>query len=368
MIEFAGLGPTPFAGMMLADYGAEVLRIERAGAPPYLGSAAVQYLNRSRASIVLDLKDADGHEFANRLLGSADVLLEGYRPGVMERLGLGPETVCAAHPRLVYARMSGWGQNGPLARAAGHDINYLALSGALHAMGPGDAPPVPPLNLVGDFGGGGMLVVGGILAALVERAGSGRGQLVDAAMLDGAALLFTQIAGWQAGGLWTERRGDNLLDGGAYFYRCYDTADGKFMAVGALEENFHDAFLAGLGFNPCDFPDRLDRRHWDARADRIAARFRARSRAEWTDHFDRLDACVSPVLTLAEAAAHPANVERKVFAGLEPEPAPRFSRTPARRGAAPAAAGSGGLEALRDWAGDDRYWQTLIARGILHAD
>ncbi|WP_114226895.1 MULTISPECIES: CaiB/BaiF CoA transferase family protein [Sphingomonas] len=368
VVEFAGLGPTPFAGMMLADYGAEVLRIERAGAPPYLGAADFQVLNRSRPSIELDLKQPAGAAFANELLTKADILLEGYRPGVMERLGFGPTTVCAANPKLIYARMSGWGQEGELATLAGHDINYLAMSGALHAIGPAGAPPVPPLNLVADFGGGGMLVFSGILAALVERASSGRGQVIDAAMLDGSALLFAQIAGWQAAGVWHDRRGHNLLDGSAYFYRCYATADAKFIAVGALEQQFHDALLSALGLEPEEFGDRLEPAQWDARSALLAERFRTRTRDEWVTHFAGIDACVSPVLSLEEAEANPANAARRLYVDGEPSAAPRFSRTPAERRSTPGSAGQGGAAALRQWGMTDDQWRPLRDEGLLRAE
>lgn len=344
MVEFAGLGPTPFAAMMLADMGADVLRIERAWPPATQpGPWTRDYLRRGRTATVLDLKSTDGVAAAGELIAAADVLIEGYRPGVMERLGLGPEPMIAANPRLVYARMTGWGQDGPLAQAAGHDINYLALTGALHLIGPADRPPVPPVNLVGDYGGGGMFAVVGILAALLTRASTGRGQTVDAAMVDGSSMLMTQIFSWAAMGAWRPEREANLLDGGAYFYRCYATADGRYMAVGALEPAFHDAMLRGLDLDPAAFPDQLEPTHWPARADRIAAAFATRTRDEWGAHFARIDACVTPVLTMEEAVEHPANrarhVHRPAPGGTQPAFAPRLSLTPGQVGAMPGPAG-----------------------------
>jgi len=269
------------------------------------------------------------------LATKADVIIEGYRPGAMERLGLGPDTLCEANERLIYARMSGWGQTGPLASRAGHDINYLALTGALHPIGPKDGPPTPPVNLVGNFGGGGTFLAMGVLAALLERERSGKGQILDVAMVDGVSVLLTQMAGWMQMGLWNKGRGDNLLDGSAYFYRAYETADGRHMAVGALEREFHDCFIGGLGLDAADFGDYLNPAVWPARARRIEALFRLRSQRDWCTIFDELDACVSPVLTFHEAADHPANRARHVHthsgSSLQPAPAPRFSRSPCRQ-------------------------------------
>lgn len=372
VLEFAGLGPTPFAGMMLADHGADVLRIERRGATGHIaGDPRLDTLNRGRSSICLDLKTDGGRDFAASLADGCDILLEGYRPGVMERLGLGPDRLCARNERLIYARMTGWGQQGPLAARAGHDINYMALTGALHAMGPAGAPPTPPLNLVADFGGGGMLVVNGILAALVERASSGRGQVVDAAMVDGVALLMTQIASWQAMGFWADRRGTNVLDGSAYFYRCYRTADGGHVAVGALEKSFHDLLIDGLGLNPADFPDHLSADHWAERSRLLERIFLTRSRDEWVAHFEGRDACLTPVLTIEEAPHHPANRERGLLtslgAGWTPAAAPRLSRTQAAPAASPMSPGEGGREALDRWGFGGSVAQELASAGILDA-
>lgn len=349
VLELAGLGPTPFAAMMLADLGASVLRIDRPGAPLIsAGDPQLDTLNRGRPSLALDLKAPEAMATLTELVARADVIIEGYRPGVAERLGLGPDALHGINPRLVYARMTGWGQTGPLAQKAGHDINYLALTGGLHMIGPADRPPPPPLNLVGDFGGGGMFAVTGILAALVERTASGKGQVIDCAMVDGATTLLAQAYAWRDMGFWSDERGANLLDGGAYFYRCYQTADGGYLAVGAIEPQFHQAFIEGLGLDPADFADHMDRRHWPSRAERIAEVIAARPRDEWVSVFDAFDACVSPVLTPAEAPAYPANAQRGLFVDGAPAPAPRLSRTPGRAGR-PSVSGEGGREALRDW-------------------
>ena len=353
ILEFSGLGPTPFGAMLLADLGADILRIERFGAGrPLGGDPQYDFLYRNRPSVAIDLKSPDGLTLVRDLAMQADVVIEGYRPGVMERLGLGPETLCAMNERLIYARMSGWGQTGPLASRAGHDINYLALTGALYPIGPGNAPPTPPINLVGNFGGGGTFLAMGVLAALLERQRSGKGQVLDVAMVDGISVLLTQMAGWMQMGLWNGGRSENLLDGSAYFYRCYETADGKHMAVGALEREFHDGFVTGLGLDPGDFDDYLNPAVWQGRARQIEPIFRSRSQQDWRTIFDSLDACVSPVLSFHEAADHPANRARKVHAhsgpSLQPSPAPRFARSPARQPDA-VVAKPGVVESLKGW-------------------
>ncbi|MCY7280213.1 MAG: CoA transferase [Sphingomonas bacterium] len=347
IVEFAGIGPTPFAAMMLADMGADVIRIDRPGGPAVsAGPPTFDILNRSRRSIALDLKHPASVEIALRLCASADVVLEGFRPGVMERLGFGPDQLRAEHPALVYARMTGWGQTGRFADKAGHDINYMAQSGALGLIGDANSPPVPPLNFVADFGGGATFVVVGILAALVERQSSGEGQVVDAAMIDGSALLTAQVHGWRTMGFWEDRRSSNLLDGAAYFYRCYETADGGYLAVGAIEPQFHAAFITGLGLSINEFDHQLDRTLWSERARQIASIIRADTRDTWVERFAPLDACVTPVLSLDEASRHPANVERNLFGApqglLQPMPAPRFDRTPASTGRPPCAPGTDG--------------------------
>ncbi|WP_292035937.1 MULTISPECIES: CaiB/BaiF CoA transferase family protein [unclassified Brevundimonas] len=328
IIEIDGLGPVTFAGMMLADMGAEVLRLTRGG-----GATAAVFdevggavLHRGRRAVPVDLKSAEERDKVLGLIDSADALIEGFRPGVMERLGLGPETCAARSPRLVYGRVTGWGQTGPMADQVGHDINYIALSGALHPMGPGDQPPSPPLNLVGDYGGGAMMLVSGVLAAMLEARTTGRGRVVDAAMTDGSALLTGLFHGLQSRGLWNDERQANLLDGGAPFYRCYACRDGGFVAVGALEPRFYAALLVGLGLTPEEAPQ-FDRSDWPALQARFAARFATRDRDDWAAHFAGTEACVTPVLTMAEAPDHPHNQARGTFlnAGIrQPAPAPRF--------------------------------------------
>jgi alpha-methylacyl-CoA racemase len=344
VVEIASLAPAPFGCMIMSDLGADVLRVERPGSCRPEFPDPVDPLTRGRSSIGLNLKDPDGVELLLRLLENADVLVEGFRPGVTERLGFGPDICAARNPGLIYARMTGWGQDGPLAPTAGHDIDYIGISGALHPIGRAGERPVPPLNLVGDFGGGGMLLAVGVLAALVERQRSGLGQVVDAAMVDGSALLSTFIYGLRARGAWRDERGVNLLDGGAPFYDTYATSDGKYVAVGALEPQFYAALLKGLGLEGAELPAQLDPSGWPVLREKFAAIFASRTRDDWTAVFDGTDACVAPVLSPAEAAQHPHNAARGVFTevgGLtQPAPAPRFSRTapdqptpPARPGA-----------------------------------
>ncbi len=356
IIEMAGIGPAPFAAMLFADMGAEVIRIDRPRAPgdtTFDTLKSYGFLNRGRRSLALDLKQPAAVAALLRMLAAADALIEGFRPGVMERLGLGPEVCLAQNPRLVYGRVTGWGQSGPLAQSAGHDIDYIALTGALHAIGKKDAP-VPPLNLVGDFGGGAMFLVCGILAALLEAKTSGRGQVVDAAMTDGAALLMAMQYSFKAAGHWNNEREANLLDGGAPFYGTYRCGDGKWLAVGAIEPQFHDLLLAGLGLPAAEFADRWNPQSWPGLRARLAGVFATRSRDEWMAQFDGSDACVAPVLDLDEAPRHPHNLARQTFvehAGItQPAPAPRFSRSaPEIRCAAPTVAGEHSAEILKDW-------------------
>jgi alpha-methylacyl-CoA racemase len=327
VVEFAGIAAAPFGTMMLADMGADVVRIER---PGYERTAElrVDVLARGRRTVVVDLKDPAGVEAALALVDGADALVEGFRPGVMERLGLGPEVCLARNPRLVYGRMTGWGQQGPLAAAVGHDINYIALSGALHAIGTADGGPVVPLNLVGDFGGGGMLLAFGVVCALFEARSSGHGQVVDAAMTDGAALLMSLTYALHDSGRWTNRRGTNLLDGGAPHYNVYRCADARWIAVGALEPQFYAALLDGLGIDDPAFRPVPAPASWNALRARIAAVVATRTRDEWCAAFEGTDACVSPVLDLDEAPHHPHNVARGTFVRrdgmLQPAPAPRL--------------------------------------------
>lgn len=331
VLEMAAIGPVPFCAMLLADMGAAVTRIVRPGAAPR--DPRTDITGRSRAAAeTLDLKHPAGIERVRVLAGQADILLEGSRPGAMERLGLDPDALHAINPALVYGRMTGWGQTGPLAHTAGHDINYIALSGALHAVGRAGAAPVPPLNLVGDYGGGAMFLALGVLAALLDARTSGRGQVVDAAMTDGSASLMSLFTGLLAQGTWRLERGTNLLDGGAPWYDTYETADGKHVAVGALEEPFWQALLQGLGIDPAELPPRSDRAGWPTIRERLASTFVTRKRDEWAQSFELTDACLTPVLSLTEAAAHPHNRARNTFlsvAGVvQPAPAPCFSRTP----------------------------------------
>lgn len=331
-VEFAGIGPVPFAGMVLADLGATGIRISPPEPGLFDGDPARTPTNRGRPTLPLDLKKPRSRDLVLRLVGVADLLLEGYRPGVMERLGLGPDACLAANPKLVYGRMTGWGQHGPLAGTAGHDIAYLAVAGALrHFARPGQ-PPTPPLNLVGDYGGGSMLLVSGLLAGLVSAGRTGAGQVVDAAMVDGVALLMALFHGLRAQGLWSDEVGTNLLDTGAPFYDVYATADG-YVAVGALEPPFYAALLRGLGLAGADLPDQYDRQGWPRLRAALAAAFATRTRDEWAAVFDGTDACVAPVLSMAEAPAHPHLAARGTFVSVDgvvqPAPAPRFSVTPA---------------------------------------
>jgi len=329
VLEIAGIGPGPFCAMLLADLGAEVIRIERGDGPA--GSRQDVSL-RNRRSLALDLKQPEAVQAVLRMAETSDALIEGFRPGVMERLGLGPEAMQARNPRLVYGRMTGWGQDGPMAKLAGHDINYIALTGALHALGRAGEPPPPPLNLVGDYGGGGLLLAYGILAALLERGASGQGQVVDAAMVDGAALLMAPIFGMKARGRWSDERAANLLDGAASFYDSYACACGGFLAVGPIEGQFFDEMLARMGLAPKLFDGRMEPAKWPAHKALLAATFALKSRDEWAAIFEGSDACVSPILSMAEAPRHPHNAARGAFVerdgAMQPAPAPRFSRTP----------------------------------------
>ena len=333
-IELQGIGPGPFCGMMLADMGAEVVRVDRAAAVGQ-GAARPDLLARGRKSIAVDLKRPEGVAAVLRLLERADVLVEGFRPGVMERLGLGPDVCLERNPRLIYGRMTGWGQTGPLAKAAGHDINYISLTAALHSIGEPGGPPVPPLNLVGDFGGGGMLLAFGVVAALFERAQSGRGQVVDAAMTDGSALLMNAIYGMMNTGHWRPERGENLLDGGGHFYGTYETKDGKHISIGSLEPQFYALLLekSGLGEEEGLSPQ-MQRDEWPAMRQRLERIFKTKTRDEWDAIMLGTDICYAPVLDFKDAVSHPHNRARGTFVEVDglhqAAPAPRFSRTPAQ--------------------------------------
>lgn len=374
IVEMAGIGPAPFAAMILADMGAEVIRIDR---PTPSGNGIVRaprfdLVARGRRTVTLDLKHPEGVACALDLIAAADGLVEGFRPGVMERLGLGPDACRARNPRLVYGRLTGWGQDGPLAHAAGHDLNYLALTGVLDMIGREGQPPVPPLNLVADYAGGSLMLVAGLLAALLDAQRSGQGQVVDAAMVDGVALLATAMTGLRAAGLHDGPRGTNILDGGAPYYDVYACADDKFLSVAPIERKFREIFLRGLGFDPADFPDMDDRAMWPEARRLIAARLAQRSRDEWCAVFDGQDACVAPVLSLAEAPDHPHNAARRTHVRIDgimqPAPAPRFGRTQVPLPAAPEDdPGTDGATILRDWGIDPDRIGTLIENGALGA-
>ncbi len=370
VLELAGLGPAPFCAMMLADQGATVLRIDRPG-PAHLpglpharpARPELEFLNRGRRSAVLDLKHPRAVDALLRLADTADVLLEGLRPGVTERLGAGPDVCLQRNPRLVYARMTGWGQDGPLAATVGHDIGYIARAGALHALGRAGGPPQFPANLLGDFGGGGMLMAYGICAALVERASSGRGQVVDAAIVDGVASLLAMPLMFLGQGVWRDERGVNLLDGGVPWYDVYETADGRWVAVGALEPRFYDALLAGLGL--ADAPDRRDPQRWPELRALFTARFKDKTRDEWAAVFAGREACAEPVLSLREAGQDPHLAARQTYVVrdgvVQPGPAPRFSRTPGELPGPAPVPGQHTTEALTDWGLTDAA--DLVAAG-----
>ncbi|MFI0483440.1 CaiB/BaiF CoA transferase family protein [Actinomadura sp. 9N215] len=368
VIELAGIGPGPFAAMLLADLGADVIRVDRASAVRDGASAGgTDFTNRGKRSIAVDLKSDRGRDVVLRLVERSDVLIEGFRPGVTERLGVGPDDCLARNPRLVYGRMTGWGQEGPLSATAGHDVAYIAVTGALHAIGRADGPPQVPINLLGDFAGGSMYLVVGVLSALLESRTSGRGQVVDAAIVDGAAHLSTFVHGFLAGGLWEDRRGVNILDTGAPWYDVYETSDGRHMAVGAIEPQFYAEFLRLLGLDGEDLPAQHDRAGWPVLRDRFAAVFRTRTRDEWTEVFVPSDACVAPVLSMTEAAEHPYNTSRDVFPALaghrQPAPAPRFSRTPAETDGVPVLPGGQTRAVLADLGFDDA--ETLLKEGAV---
>jgi alpha-methylacyl-CoA racemase len=374
VIEMVGLGPCPFAAMMLADMGAEVIRIDRkpvAGAAnpfPMLGTK-FDVMARGRRSLALDLKHPDAAQLVLQLLGKADVLLEGFRPGVMERLGLGPGDCLARNPKLVYGRVTGWGQHGPLAQAAGHDLNYIALSGMLHAMGRADSPPAPPLNLVGDFGGGAMMLAFGVVCAVLEARASGKGQVVDAAMTDGSALLGAMMYGLRAFGMWSDKREANMLDGGAPFYDTYACADGKYIAVGAIEPQFYAQLLALAGASDPELGKQWSQMHWPALKAKFAALFATRNRDEWCALLEGTDACFAPVLDMREAPAHAHNAARGTFVEVDgvtqPAPAPRFSRTEPEIAAGPAAPGQHTEQILADLGWDANAIETLKAGKLI---
>ena len=369
VIEIASLAPAPFGCMVLADLGADVLRVDRPDRSGRQQLPPVDPLCRSRRSIRLDLKNPAGVDILLRLADGADVLVEAFRPGVAERLGFGPEVCAERNPRLVYARMTGWGQDGPLADTAGHDIDYIAVSGSLEPIGREGERPIPPLNLIGDFGGGGMLLVVGVLAALLEREGSGQGQVIDVAMVDGSAMLASFLYGLLAAGAWQDGRGTNVLDGGAPFYDTYTTADGRYMAVGALEPKFYAELLAGLGLAGEDLPAQHDRGGWPVLRARFVEAFLGRTRDEWAQVFAASDGCVSPVLSPGEAPGHPHNAARGTFADvgglMQPAPAPRFGRSAAGVPAAPPRPGADTDAVLSELGCTPEEITALRARGTI---
>ena len=367
VVEMAGIGPGPFTAMMLSDLGAEVIRVDR------LSHKGIGYranvLNRGRKSIAVDLKNPRGVETTLRLIEQADVVLEGFRPGVMERLGLGPEKCLSVNPRLIFGRMTGWGQTGPLSQAAGHDINYISIAGALGAMGYADRPPAPPLNLVGDFGGGAMYLLTGILAALVERATSEQGQIIDAAMSDGTASLLSPFFGLMAMNMWTTDRFSNRLDGGAFYYGSYECSDGRYISIGSLEPQFYALLLEKAEITDPEFQEQLDEAAWPAKREKLTQLFKTKTRQQWCDIMEGTDVCFAPVLDLKEAPNHPHNIDRKTFVELDgvvqPAPAPRFSRTQGEIQGPAAMAGEHTREVLSAWNfSDQEIGELQAARAI----
>ncbi|MDE2756506.1 MAG: CaiB/BaiF CoA-transferase family protein [Acidobacteriota bacterium] len=371
IVEFAGIGPAPMAAMLLSDMGAEVLRIDRVE-ESHLGIMMEHRYNllcRGRRSVAIDLKHPEGREAAFKLIAGSHALIEGFRPGVMERLGLGPDDCLARNSRLVYGRVTGWGQDGPLAQAAGHDINYIALTGALSGIGERDGPPVPPLNLVGDFGGGGVYLALGLVAGILEAKTSGKGQVIDAAMVDGAASQMTYVYGLRAAGQWTDGRAENTLDGGAPNYRAYETRDGAHIAIGPVEPKFWAGLLQRIGAAEEDLHELEDRSKWPRMCERLAEIIRARTREEWRRLLEGSDVCFAPVLDMGEAPRHPHNRERQTFVEVEgvpqPAPAPRFSRTPSRIQRSPAKPGEHTREALKDWGFSETELDRLQKEGVI---
>jgi alpha-methylacyl-CoA racemase len=374
IVELAGIGPGPFCAMLLSDMGAEVVRVDRAA---LVGQdtdrdgndARFNLLSRGRRNIAVDLKNPAAVDAALRLIERADALLEGFRPGVMERLGLGPDLCLARNPKLVYGRMTGWGQDGPIARTAGHDINYIALSGVLHSIGEAGGPPVPPLNLVGDFGGGALYLAMGVLAGIISARATGQGQVIDCSMVEGSASLMMMMYGALASGAWTEERGHNRTDGGAHYYRVYETKDGEYVSVGAIEPQFYALLLQHTGLDGADLPSQTDRAHWPEMQERLARIFKQKTRAEWTEIMQQTDICFAPVLRMSEALEHPHNVHRNSFVEVDgipqPGPAPRFLGTPARVQRPPARVGEHTDAVLRDWGFSSDEIEGLHAAGAV---
>lgn len=352
IVEFQGIGPGPFCGMLMSDLGADVVRIDRAGKGGRAATPA-NVESRGRRSIALDLKNPDDVEVALKLIEKADGLIEGFRPGVMERLGLGPDVALKRNPKLAYGRMTGWGQTGPLSQAAGHDLNYIALTGALGAMGRKGEAPYPPLNLIGDYGGGALYLAFGLLAAVIHARESGEGQVIDVAMTDGAASLTSMFYGMRAMGVWDDERQNNLLDGGAHFYDCYECKDGEYVALGSIEPQFYALLLEKAGLTDPDFQHQMDRKKWPELKAKITDVFKTKTRSEWCEIMEGTDVCFAPVLSMAEAPDHPHNKARETFVNYEgvtqPAPAPRFSKTPGAIQRAPASPGAHTDEIKKEW-------------------
>src|SRR5579871_529994 len=371
VVEFAAIGPAPFACMLLADLGAEVTRIDRPAGARGLRTVDPDrdIVNRGKRSLELDLRTPEGIAAALDLAGAADVLVEGLRPGVMERLGLGPDVCLERNPRLVYGRMTGWGQDGPLAQAAGHDINYIALTGALNSIGRRGEAPVPPLNLVGDFGGGGVYLALGVVAGMLEAQKSGKGQVIDVAMIDGAASLMAGVYGLHGAGVWNDNRGENILDTGAHYYNTYETRDGKYIAIGSIEPKFYAELLRLSGLEGEKLPRQNDRTQWPAFQEKLKALFKTKTRDEWCEIMEGSEVCFAPVLDMREAPAHPHNRQRGTFVEVEnvvqPAPAPRFMRTPSKIQRPPARPGEHTEEALRDWGVSAADVERLRASGAI---
>lgn len=369
VVEIGSIGPGPFCAMLLADMGADVIRIDRKGTGHNFGKEKFNIMNRGRRSVTVDLKQKQGVETVLRLVEQADAMVEGFRPGVTERLGIGPVVCLKRNPKLIYGRMTGWGQTGPLADAAGHDINYIALSGALHSIGGKGQKPVPPLNLVGDFGGGGMLLAFGIMCAMYEASQSGKGQVIDASMVEGSALMMTMFYGLYAAGGWSDQRGTNLLDSGAHFYDTYETSDGKWIAIGPIEPQFYRLLLEKMEVIDTVFDEQMNRERWPELKEMLAPLFKTKTRDEWCEILEGTDVCFAPVLSMSEAPKHPHNVERNSFVEVDgivqPAPAPRFGRTKPKIEGPPPEPGQHNKTALTDWGFNQEEIDDLIEKGVL---
>ena len=369
VVEIGSIGPGPFCAQMLSDMGADTIRIDRKGNGDGPFGDKYNVMHRGRRSVAVDLKNPQGVETVLKLIEKADALVEGFRPGVTEKLGIGPVVSLRRNQKLIYGRMTGWGQDGPLAETAGHDINYISLSGALHTIGSKDQPPVPPLNLVGDFGGGGMLLAFGIMCGIFEAQKSGRGQVIDASMVEGSAVMMNMFMGLKAAGIWSEKRESNFLDGGAHFYGCYETADGKWVSIGSIEPQFYALLLKHAEITDPDFNNQMDMQQWPALKDKLTTLFKSKTRDEWCTIMEGTDICFAPVLSMSEAAKHPHNVARNTFIEvdgvMQAAPAPRFSRTKPGIPDPPPAPGERGQLALRDWGFSEEEIESLQTSDII---